>query len=88
MAATTSVEVLKKSYNVLIPAQRAKLIKALEAEMLEHAKNLEFERAAVLRDEIQRIQNLSTADPTKAPSGERIGGIMDGKVVPFPASLV
>jgi excinuclease ABC subunit B len=67
MAATTSVEVLKKSYNVLIPAQRAKLIKALEGEMLEHAKNLEFEQAAVLRDEIQRIQNLSTADPTKAP---------------------
>lgn len=68
MAASTSVEVLKKSYNVLIPAQRAKLIKALEAEMLEHAKNLEFEQAAVLRDEIQRIQNLSTADPTGFPS--------------------
>lgn len=77
MAATTSVEVLKRSYNVLIPAQRTKLIKALEAEMLEHAKNLEFEQAAVLRDEIQRIQNLSTADPTKVPSGELLYGVAE-----------
>jgi excinuclease ABC subunit B len=77
MAATTSVEVLKRSYNVLIPAQRTKLIKALEAEMLEHAKNLEFEQAAVLRDEIQRIQNLSTADPTKVPSGELQYGVAE-----------
>ena len=53
-----SIEVLKKSYNVLIPAQRKQLIKALENEMLEHAKNLEFEEAAVLRDEIAKIQEL------------------------------
>jgi excinuclease ABC subunit B len=56
-AAADSVEVLKKSYNVLIPAQRKQLIKALENEMLEHAKNLEFEQAAAIRDEIARIQN-------------------------------
>jgi excinuclease ABC subunit B len=53
--ASSSVEVLKKSYNILIPAQRKQLIKALENEMLEHAKNLEFEQAAAIRDEIARI---------------------------------
>ncbi|GAB1484838.1 hypothetical protein MASR2M78_36560 [Treponema sp.] len=39
-AAKTSIEVLKKSYNVLVPSQRKQLIRALEGEMLEHAKNL------------------------------------------------
>ncbi|MCA1950351.1 MAG: excinuclease ABC subunit B [Treponema sp.] len=61
-AAVTSVEVLEKSYNVLIPAQRQQLIKALEAEMLEHAKRLEFEQAAAIRDEIERIKNFSQAE--------------------------
>jgi excinuclease ABC subunit B len=55
--AGTTIEVLKKSYNVLIPAQRKQLIKALENEMLEHAKNLEFEQAAAIRDEINRIKD-------------------------------
>ena len=53
-----SIDILKKSYNILIPDQRAKLIKALEKEMLEMAKNLEFERAAVVRDEIDNIKSM------------------------------
>jgi excinuclease ABC subunit B len=57
-AAATSIEVLKKSYNVMIPAQRKQLIAALEAEMLEHAKNLEFEQAAAIRDEIERVKEV------------------------------
>ncbi|MDR0585855.1 MAG: excinuclease ABC subunit B [Treponema sp.] len=57
-AAAASIEVLKKSYNVLVPAQRKQLVRALENEMLEHAKKLEFEEAAAIRDEIQRIQEL------------------------------
>jgi excinuclease ABC subunit B len=57
-AAATSVEVLKKSYNVLIPNQRKQLIRALEGEMLEHAKNLEFELAAAIRDEIAKINEV------------------------------
>jgi excinuclease ABC subunit B len=57
-AAAASIEVLKKSYNVLIPAQRKQLVKALENEMLEHAKNLEFEQAAAIRDEIAKINEL------------------------------
>jgi excinuclease ABC subunit B len=43
---------------VLIPAQRKQLIRALENEMLEHAKNLEFEQAAAIRDEIEKIREL------------------------------
>jgi len=60
-AAADSIEVLKKSYNVLIPAQRKQLIKVLENEMLEHAKNLEFEEAAAIRDEIMRIKEVGKA---------------------------
>ena len=51
-----AIEVLKKSYNVLIPKEKAALIKALEAEMLEMAKQLEFEKAALIRDEIQQLK--------------------------------
>ncbi|MDR1400306.1 MAG: excinuclease ABC subunit B [Treponema sp.] len=54
-AAATSIEVLKKSYNILIPAEKKKLLAALNAEMLEHAKKLAFEQAAAIRDEIQRL---------------------------------
>ena len=53
-----NIELLKKSYNVLVPKQRDALLKALEDEMLELAKNLEFERAAVVRDEIKRIHEM------------------------------
>ncbi len=53
-----SIELLKKSYNVLVPRQRDALLKALEDEMLELAKSLEFERAAVVRDEIKRIHEM------------------------------
>ncbi|GHV75704.1 UvrABC system protein B [Spirochaetia bacterium] len=57
-AAATTVEVLKRSYNVLIPAQRKLLIRALEGEMLEHAKNLEYELAAAIRDEIAKVEEV------------------------------
>jgi len=57
-AAASTVEVLKNSCNVLIPAQRKQLIKALESEMLEHAKKLEFEQAAAIRDEIAKIKEM------------------------------
>jgi excinuclease ABC subunit B len=59
--AQTSIEVLKKSYNVFVPAQRKQLIRALEGEMLEHAKKLEFEQAAAIRDEIERVKSMSIA---------------------------
>ncbi|MDR2865466.1 MAG: excinuclease ABC subunit B [Spirochaetaceae bacterium] len=56
--ATNDIDILKKPYNILIPAQRKKLIIVLKNEMTEHAKNLEFEKAAVIRDEIQKLQEL------------------------------
>jgi excinuclease ABC subunit B len=67
-AAAASIEVLKKSYNILIPEQRKKLILALENEMLEHAKNLEFEEAAAIRDEIEKIKGIGAGEVKKAPA--------------------
>ncbi len=51
-----TIDVMKKNVNLLDPKQKNKLIKALEKEMLEKAKNMEFEEAAVLRDEIQELK--------------------------------
>jgi len=55
-AEAVSVELLKNSYNILIPKEKKALIKALEAEMLELAKNLEFEKAALVRDELLKLK--------------------------------
>ncbi|TDJ81171.1 excinuclease ABC subunit UvrB [Campylobacter volucris] len=42
-----------------IPAkERAKIIKELRKQMLEAAKNLEFEKAAIIRDEINKLKTL------------------------------
>ena len=57
-AEEVNVQVMRDSYNIVEPKSRKKLIKALEKEMLEHAKNLEFEEAAVLRDEIERLKEM------------------------------
>ena len=54
----TDIRIRKSGYNLLDPSQRRKYIKELEAEMLQAAKDLEFERAAVLRDEINDIKTL------------------------------
>jgi len=54
-----SIDVLSRSYNVLVPKEKKALIKALEEEMFELAKNLEFERAAVVRDELRKIKEIS-----------------------------
>lgn len=52
-----NLDVVRNSYNILVPAQRKKMLKALEKIMVEHAKNLEFEEAAVVRDEIEKIKS-------------------------------
>ena len=49
------IAVRESEYDVKIPEQRADLIKTLEREMLKLSEELEFERAAVLRDEIERL---------------------------------
>jgi excinuclease ABC subunit B len=43
-------------YAGLTPQQMAKRLKALEKQMYQHAKNLEFEEAAQLRDRIRELQ--------------------------------
>lgn len=53
-------EIYRKSAKLeKMPAsERAKIVKELRKEMLEAAKNLEFEKAASLRDEIKKLKDL------------------------------
>ncbi|MBT8140900.1 MAG: excinuclease ABC subunit UvrB [Gammaproteobacteria bacterium] len=48
-----------ESYDANDPKKVVKLIHKLEKDMHEHAKNLEFEHAAKLRDKIQRLRQQS-----------------------------
>lgn len=61
------------------------LITELEAEMLTAAEELEFERAAELRDRIQGIQQGQTqTDPKESVSRSRRGRRTRGRRVPKP----
>jgi excinuclease ABC subunit B len=51
----------------LRPEALVKEIKKLEAEMFRKARNLEFEEAAALRDEVERLKQLELGLP--APAG-------------------
>ena len=53
-------EILRKGANLekMPAAERASIIKELRKQMLEAAKQLEFEKAAALRDEIAKIRKL------------------------------
>nr|WP_180486596.1 excinuclease ABC subunit UvrB [Treponema socranskii] len=55
--AAVELAVLKKSANLFVPSQRKKLIAALKNEMAEAADRLEYEKAAVIRDQIRDIEN-------------------------------
>ena len=50
----------------LRPETIVRQIKKLEAEMFKRARNLEFEQAARLRDEIERLKQLELGFPNKA----------------------
>ncbi len=52
------------TYGHLSPAELAKQVKALEKQMYAHARNLEFEEAARLRDQIKHMEagNLGVAE--------------------------
>ncbi len=52
------IKIIKAGFNLLNPADRKRYIKELETQMLQAAKDLEFERAALLRDEIQNVKQL------------------------------
>jgi excinuclease ABC subunit B len=47
----------------LAPEQALRRIKQLEAEMFKHARNLEFEEAARLRDEVERLKRSALGLP-------------------------
>ncbi|EHN6893901.1 excinuclease ABC subunit UvrB [Campylobacter upsaliensis] len=53
-------EIYRKSAKLekMSASERAKIVKELRKEMLEAAKNLEFEKAAALRDEIKKLKDL------------------------------
>lgn len=49
----TELQMMQKNYNFLEQTSRRKYLKQLKEMMVECAKNLEFEKAALLRDEIE-----------------------------------
>lgn len=59
-AEEVTMEVLRGSFNLLLPTDRKAYVKELEKLMLEHAKMLEFEKAAVVRDEIERVKGANS----------------------------
>ncbi|NBB90154.1 MAG: excinuclease ABC subunit B [Spirochaetes bacterium] len=69
-----TIDILKQSYNVLVPSQKSALIRALEKQMLEHAKSLEFEEAAVVRDEIRKLKTGADAESEAASDQETASG--------------
>jgi len=69
-ASRQSVAESAADYHLQDPATLRKRIKLLEEQMLAHARNLEFERAAQVRDELQQVREvglmgseLSTGSP-------------------------
>jgi len=56
----TELSVFKETYNVFNKADRTKLLKAMEKQMMEHAERLEFEEAAAIRDEIEQLKKQFT----------------------------
>ncbi len=54
-----------RAYADLTTAQAVKRIKALEQQMHQHARNLEFEEAGKLRDEIKRLQRHALGEPDR-----------------------
>jgi excinuclease ABC subunit B len=55
--------------SILAPEQAVKRIKKLEAEMTKLARNLEFEQAARVRDEIQRLRQAAFGVPDTKAAG-------------------
>lgn len=57
-AVQTEAEVLERGFNLMIPAQRKKLIRELEKQMEEYAEILQYEEAAIIRDRILEIKKM------------------------------
>ncbi len=52
-----------QSYAALDPRQVTTRLKQLEAQMYQHARDLEFEKAAAVRDQIQQLREHGLANP-------------------------
>lgn len=67
--AKTSLEILKKTANLFVPSQRKKLLDALKKEMKDCAERLDYEQAAIIRDQITEIEKtygkISNSDLAK-----------------------
>ena len=50
-------------YQILEPGKLAAKLKQMEAQMYQHARDLEFEQAGRIRDEMQRLKHASLASP-------------------------
>jgi len=57
----------KRSADVASRGELQKLVAEMERQMKEAAKNLEFERAAALRDEMYELKSLLADDPSLKP---------------------
>ena len=55
--AKEEIKIVSSNYNLLVERDRKRYISDLTKQMTELAKNLEFEKAALIRDEIQRIKD-------------------------------
>lgn len=55
----------RRAYADLTVAQAVQRIKTLEQQMHQHARNLEFEEAGKLRDEIKRLQQHALGEPDR-----------------------
>ena len=53
------------AYETMTPEQLMKRAARLEKQMLKHARDLEFEEAAKLRDEIRRVREEGLGFPDK-----------------------
>ncbi len=67
--AKASLEILKKTANLFVPSQRKKLLDALKKEMKDCAERLDYEQAAIIRDQIAEIEKtygkISNSDLAK-----------------------
>ena len=59
LTVTTAVAEPAGDYAAMDPTQAARRIQELEQRMYQHARDLEFEDAARLRDQIQRLKEAS-----------------------------
>jgi len=56
----------RQDYRQLTPEQLARRISRLEKDMFEHARNLEFEEAARLRDELEALRRVELGLPAES----------------------